>query len=129
MTDARLARLVDAVQYAVGVTVVVGVSLAPLAVTLPAGPFWVKLGLFVGGTATVGYATYLAWPTSGSDGGGSTDPHRETRLQAAIRRLPPAAWLPIAPRDRYPNWARLYLAGVVMLVTSYLLETLLGVTA
>ncbi len=127
---ARLARLVDAAQYAIGVTVIASVGFLPLAAVTPAGLFWVKFGLFVTGTVTIGYATYLAWPSSQSDlTDGSVDSTRETRLQALLRRAPPAAQFPIPPSARYPNWTKLYLSGVMMFSTSFLLEVVFGVTA
>jgi len=125
--SATVARAVDAVQYAVGLTILVAVVILPLSLLAGLGLWLVKYGLFVVGVLSGLYATFLAWPRSpealeneGADGD-------ETRVQAFIRRFPPATWYPISPRDRLRNWVRLYLATLCMLTTSFLLETVFGV--
>jgi hypothetical protein len=127
MTADRWARIVDAIQYAVGLTVLVAVGLLPVSLLAGAGLWGVKYGLFVVGTLAIGYATLLAWPRSPSDlESEGTDPS-ETRLQSLIRRAPPAAWYPLSPAERFLDWVRLYLAALFMWASSFGLEVFLGV--
>ncbi len=122
----RVARSVDALQYAIGLTVLVGGALLPLSVLLGAGLAGVKYGLFLIGVLTMGYATLLAWPRSPSDLESEGVNREETRFQALVRRVPPATWYPLAPGDRYLDWARLYLATLFLWGSSFALETLVG---
>lgn len=130
MTDDRsatVARAVDAAQYAVGLTILVAVVFLPLSLLAGLGLWLVKYGLFVVGALSGAYATFLAWPRSPEALEQEVTDREETRLQAFIRRFPPAAWYPVAPQDRLRNWVRLYLATVCMLLASFLLETVVGV--
>lgn len=124
---ARRARVVDAVQYAVGLTVLVSVLSLPVSLLFGLGLWGVKFGLFLVGIFSMGYATVLAWPTSPADLAREGADREETRIQAFVRRFPPATWYPLGPRDRYANWARLYLASLTMFVVSYAMETVFGV--
>jgi len=128
MSDpSRVARLVDAVQYALGLTVVVAVLLYPISLLFGAGLTGVKYGLFLFGVISMGYATVLAWPRSPEDLETEGVNREETWLQGLFRRVPPAAWYPLAPKERYLNWTRLYLATACMWLSSYALEAVLGV--
>lgn len=126
-SPSRGARIVDAVQYAVGLTLVAAGLILPVSLLMGRGLWGVKFGLFLVGFLSLGYATVLAWPKSPEDVGRDTHDREETRLQALLRRVPPAAWYPLPVRDRYPDWVRLYLASLTMLVVSYSLEAFFGV--
>lgn len=123
----RVAKLVDVLQYGIGLTIIAAFGLFPLSVLIGAGLGGVKYGLFLVGVLTMGYATLLAWPRSPSDLNATGSNKGETQLQAIIRRVPPAVWYPIAPADRYPDWVRLYLATLWLWGTSFALEAIAGV--
>lgn len=123
----RVARLVDALQYAIGLTGVVAGLLLPVSLLFGAGVTGVKYGLFLFGVLSMGYATLLAWPRSPSDLEAEGADREETRFQAALRRVPPAAWYPLAPKERYLDWVRLYLATICLWLSSFGLEAILGV--
>jgi|APHM01.1.fsa_nt_gi hypothetical protein len=122
----RVGRVVDALQYAIGLTVLAGGALLPISVLVGAGLSGVKYGLFLIGVLTMGYATLLAWPRSPSDLESEGVNREETRFQAVVRRFPPATWYPLAPDDRYLDWTKLYLATLFLWGGSFALETLIG---
>lgn len=122
----RVARLLDALQYAIGLTVGTAGGLLLLSIPLGVGLTGVKYGLFLIGVLSMGYATLLAWPRSPSDLNAEGVNREETRFQAFVRRVPPAAWYPLTPSDRYLDWVRLYLATLFLWGSSVALETLLG---
>lgn len=122
----RVARFVDVVQYAVGLTVLFAVSLSPISLLAGMGLRGVKYGLFLLGILSLGYATWLAWPRTPDDLAEEGNRGEETKLQALLRRLPPASRYPLAPADRARNWVRLYLASVTMLASSFAMETVFG---
>ncbi|MFW6384130.1 MAG: DUF7555 family protein [Halodesulfurarchaeum sp.] len=123
----RVARLVDAVQYALGLSAAVTVLLLPVSLAVGSGLTGVKYGLFLFGVLSMGYATLLAWPRSPSDLETEGVDREETWFQGLLRRLPPAAWYPLAPEERYLDWTRLYLATVCLWLSSFALEAVLGV--
>ncbi|MFB6070558.1 MAG: hypothetical protein ABEJ76_05985 [Halanaeroarchaeum sp.] len=124
----RVARVVDAVQYAVGLTVAAVAVLLPVSLGLGLGLYGVKYGLFVFGVLAMGYGTVLAWPRSPEDLQGEGANRHETRVQATIRRVPPAARYPLAPTERYRDWIRVYLLSLCLLGASFAMETVFGVT-
>ncbi|MFC7167167.1 DUF7555 family protein [Halospeciosus flavus] len=131
--DARatLARkLIDAVQYAVAVTVVAAVVSAVPSVLLGAGLVGVKYGLFVLGFLAFGYASFLLQPVKPWKSGGhrrDREAGEPTPFRRFVRRLPPAAWFPIEPEERFGREVKLLLASVVMLAVSYVMEVVFGV--
>ena len=122
----RLARLVDATQYAVVLTAIVAVLGAGIGVFTGDPPGTTKYVLFVSATLHVLYATLLAWPRDPSELG-SVGIEEATRLQRLIRRLPPASRFPIPVKQRYADEVRVGLAGLLMALCSYLLEAVVGV--
>lgn len=123
----RVARLVDGLQYAVGLTLTVAILSLPVSLLFGAGLTGVKYGLFLFGLVAMGYATFLAWPRSPSDLETEGVNREETRFQDLIRRVPPAAWFPLPPKERYLDWVRLYMATTVLWLSSFGLEAVLGV--
>lgn len=148
-------RVFDLAGYAVGLTLVVVAVLVPPSLLVGAGWNGVKVGLFLAGTVTFGYATLLLWPSrptvddpdrsgDGSnagpsdaavDGGvGTVEPAGEaartdTRFEAALGRLPPLQWYGLPPAERFHPGTKLYVASLLMLAVSYAMEALLGVRA
>lgn len=127
----RPKRILYAVQYAVVVTAIAFLGLTVISLPLGFGLVGVKIGLFLLGMLTMGYGTYLAWPSSPEelhDDSGTT-PEDVPRFQRKIYSVPPAASYPLHPTKRYPNWVKVYLATVLILATSFVMETVFGVVA
>lgn len=124
-------KLLDAVQYAVAVTVAAAAVSAVPSVLLGAGLVGVKYGLFVLGFLAFGYASFLLQPVKPWKDGSRWRRNRDepTPFQRAVRRLPPAAWFPVDPEDRFGRGAKLFLASLTMLATSYVMEAVFGVAA
>ncbi len=149
-------RLLDALQYAVAVLVLTTVVLGALSGVIGAGALGIKWGLFIWGTLVLGYASFLLWRGSRARGlaargiirrfrGSEQSPDEPTdrplapvsppgrsqgdptAFQRIVRRLPPAAWYPIRPRDRLSDGMRLLLASGLMFGLSIVLEVVFGV--
>lgn len=120
----------DAAAYAVGV------GLTVLAVGLVLGIAFggtLVLGkqlLFVAGWLLIAYATLRLWPSSPSDleQRPRTTQTERSRVQATIQRLPPVRWMRLPPPARRLRLGlKLFLAGFVVLVLSFLMEMPFGV--
>lgn len=127
-------RLLDLVGYAVGSTAAAVLLTAPVSFAAGRGMVGVKIGLFISGVVCVGYATVLWWP-SRSEAGTDTAPNhagrggRPTGFEAVLDRVPPWKWYGLDPRDRVDPGTKLYAAGALMFVVSFLLEAAFGVRA
>lgn len=124
----RARAWVDAFAYALAVAV--AVTLGALAIGLATGGGFVrgKVLSFVAGWLLVGYATVRLWPTSVDDLGGPSVSARGTRLEGLVRAVPPLRWIRLpAPPDRVRVAGKVFLAGVVTLAGSLLMETAFGV--
>lgn len=129
--------LVDAVGYATLVTVVALVTALVVGIATGGGFVRAKALLFVGGILLMGYATLLLWPSSPEDlasgsgpRGGETipAPADRTRLESLTRTLPPWRWLPSPPPgDGMSVGGKLFLGSLLVLLASYLMETVFGV--
>lgn len=125
-------RLLDLFGYAVGLTVVAVLLAAP--VSLAAGSGWagVKFGLFLAGTACVGYATVLWWPSRPGTDPDAT-PNRtghddlSTGFETLLGRVPPWRWYHLDPHDKFHPGTKLYAAGALMFGVSFLLEAVFGI--
>lgn len=118
------------VQYATAVTVLGFVLLT--IVSLPAGLGFVgvKIGLFLLGVLTMGYATYLAWPTSPADlEQEGSDPTRRTRFQQLVYGFPPVSWKGSHPERAVPDWVKVYAGSAMLFGWSYVMEAVFGVVA
>lgn len=129
--------LVDAVGYATLVTVVAVVAALVVGIATGGGFVRAKALLFVVGFLLMGYATLLLWPSSpedrasgtGSRGGEAIPPPADrTRLESLTRTLPPWRWLPSPPpgAEMSPG-GKLFLGSLLVLLASYLMETVFGV--
>ncbi|EMA60658.1 DUF7555 family protein [Halorubrum lipolyticum] len=126
---ATLARAwADAAAYAVALAALVtGVALA-VGIATGGGFVRGKALTFVGGWLLVGYGTVRLWPSSIEDLSGPPISARGTRLEGIVRRLPPLRWVRLpAPTDRIGVAGKVFLAGVIVLGVSFLLETGFGV--
>ena len=133
-----VAQLFDAVSYAAATTFVFGVVSGTVAVAI-GGRFapGVKYGLFVFGWIALGYGTLMLWPQAAwkdddeegrtvdlfDRAGGKPD----TRFQRLVQAIPPARFRQIPDRERLSTGARVFVAAVVMLGTSIVLEQFFGV--
>lgn len=125
-------RVLDVLMYAVSVTVVF--ALLSAIVSLPFGNVLtgIKWGLFIVGWITVAYASFQLRPTASwkrvetdeTDGSGQRE---ETRFQALIQRLPPLRRRSLPPEQRLSLPLKLFISGVFVLATSFLMETAFGV--
>ncbi|WP_232686754.1 DUF7555 family protein [Halobacterium zhouii] len=130
----QVGQLFDLVTYVVATTLLFVAASAVLAVAVGSrvAP-GVKYGLFVFGWLAFGYATYLLFPTQaweddddGRDPFG-VPPNGETGFQSLVQDLPPARFRRIQPNHRLPTGIRLFLASLLMLGTSIVLEQAFGI--
>lgn len=135
----RIARIwIDALAYAIVVTAVATAAALLVGVATGGGAVRAKILLFVAGWVLLSYATFRLWPTSIEDVESSADgqlgesipsAQDETRFQSFVRTLPPARWIqPPTPKDRVSPPGKLLFGSVLMLLLSFLMETVLGVT-
>lgn len=146
-------RLLDLAVYAVGTTVVVAAALLPPSLLAGVGLNGVKFGLFLGGVLAFGYATVLLWPSrpvedeigqrdrqgTNPEGAGrgaepiesrdEVEPREETRFESLVGRVPPLDRYEVAPADRLHPGAKLYVASLLMLAVSYVMEAVFGIRA
>lgn len=127
--DRRILRVVDALLYAVGLTLVL--ALVSALVSLPTGAGWtgVKFGLFVLGLFVFGVAALDLRPTPRwrDEPRFSLDGDGETWFQGRLQRIPPLRGNTLPPEERFSTGAKLFVAGVLTLATSFLMETVLGI--
>lgn len=128
----RLRQALDALVYAIAFVTVL-VALAAV-VSFPVGGGWVgvKFALFFVGFFLFGLSAFQLRPTPPwkEDENDTSDGERdETRFQAAVQRLPPLGRYGLAPDDRLSPAAKLFLASVVVLLVSYVMEAGFGVVA
>lgn len=118
----------DAVAYAVVLAVLVSGIAVATGIATGGGFVRGKALLFVCGWLLIGYGTVRLWPSSVEDLSGPTMSARGTRLEGIVRRLPPLRWLRLpSPTDRVRVAGKVFLAGVVVLGVSLLMETWFGV--
>lgn len=127
----------DAITYALAVTGLTGIGALLLGVATGGGVVRAKHLLFVSGWLLLAYATVRLWPTSPDDAGPS--PNRRgsesvptsrdsTRFQAVVRALPPRRWVrPPPPEKRITPPGKLLLGSLLVLLLSFLMETVFGV--
>lgn len=123
---------IDALGYAVAVAAAALLAALVAGIATGGGVVRAKGLLFVSGLALMGYATFRLWPTSPEDledaGRSIPAPTERPRFQAFVRALPPLRWLPVPPPARRMDSAsKLFVASVLMLVASYLMETAFGI--
>ncbi|EMA63550.1 DUF7555 family protein [Halorubrum kocurii] len=118
----------DALAYALAVAA--AVTLVALALGLATGGGFVrgKVLSFVAGWLLVAYATVRLWPSSVDDLEGPSVSARGTRFEGLVRSVPPIRWIRLpAPPERVRVAAKVFLAGVVTLAGSLLMEAAFGV--
>lgn len=133
-------QLIDLSAYVIALTIVVYGPALALAVTLGSSlALLVHVG-FVVGFLAFGYATYLQWPSrpwkiqvtdSGTlevkDGRSNAvvGERNETAFQRAVQQLPPLRYLERPASDRLSPGIKLFVASLVILTVSYLVESMI----
>jgi hypothetical protein len=131
--QARRARqALDVLMYAV--VWVATLVAASAVVSFPLGGGWVgvKYTLFFVGFFLFGLSALQLRPTPPwkRDGSEMTSGEREeTRFQAFVQRLPPLGRYGLAPDERLPAAVKLFVASVLALLVSFVMETSFGVAA
>lgn len=131
--------LTHGLTYALAVAAVATAGALVLGLISGGGLVHTKIFLFVSGWLLMGYAVVRLWPSDPSEvskRSGSVDPTGETigavdsgtRFQQTVDRLPPVRWLPQpSPGLQLTDGAKLFLGSVMVLLTSFLMETVFGV--
>ena len=128
----------DALGYALLVALLTTVGALVVGIATGGGFVRAKVLLFLSGFLLLGYATIRLWPTSPEDledetgvrdiAGESISVSERTRFQSLVRTVPPVRWLPPPPPARRMTPAgKLFFGSLLVLLTSYLMETAFGV--
>lgn len=129
----RLLKTLDAVFYAVAATLAFSVPLGLLSLLLYGDLVGLKFGLFFLGFLVFGLGAFKiqpARPWQDEDATGGmvvSNSRRDSRFQRAVRRVPPLDRYTLHSHEQLSDGAKLLLAGVTMLLASFLLERLFGV--
>jgi|GEM_PF-2502333 len=118
------AKTLDGLQYAVLVTAAVTLVLAPVSLLVTGDLVFAKYGLFFLGFLTVAIGSWKLRPPARNRSPSRfhvPNTRAERGFGAVVNRVPPAAWY-LDEDDRLSDGARLVVAGVALLVASYLLE-------
>ncbi|WP_254536667.1 DUF7555 family protein [Halomarina litorea] len=122
-------QAVDALGYAVAVTLTVAAVVGVLSLALGAGLNGVKYGLFVVGILLFGVATLKLRPTAPYSDARNllpTDSGEESGFQAAVQGAIPARYR-LSPDERVSDALKLFLASVLVLAVSFVMERVFGV--
>jgi hypothetical protein len=123
-------RLLEVVFWVVAVTGAVVSVAVVLGLGMEGGLTISKRILFVVGFLMFGVSSFLLRPkppTKDDDGVLDVDDPDETRVEAAIQRVPPLRSNPIPADQRVNRNVKLFLTSVAILAVSFLMETALGV--
>ncbi|WP_458207266.1 DUF7555 family protein [Haladaptatus sp. NG-SE-30] len=139
----RFRQVLDALVYGAAVTGVVFVVGGVVSLLSGRGLVGVKYVLFMAGILLFGYATLQLrpdppWDIEKTDDGGVEvvrnekkgeviGGRKETRFQAIVQQIPPLTHYSIPPEERLPSAAKLFLASIMVLATSFVMETVFGV--
>lgn len=134
-TSARV--VIDALAYAVVVTAITVIVALVVGIATGGGLVRGKALVFLGGWVMMGYATVRLWPSSREDaeprpmaqvGGSLPESPDATRFQAFVQAIPPNRWIHTPrPEHRVQLPGKLWLASVLMLLTSFLMEVAFGI--
>lgn len=131
--------LLHAVIYAVVLTGLTFIGALIVTAATGGGLVRTKVLLFGAGWLLMAYAVVRLWPTSPEDvhssdsttlnSGVGPDIENQPRIQMAISKVPPVAWLPVPPaRTQLDPRTKLFLASVFVLLTSFVMEAVFGIT-
>lgn len=123
------AKTLDGLQYATILTAVVTMIFGPLSVLLTDDLVFLKYVLFFFGFLTLAVGSWKLRPPARGNSSSRLD-IQNTRADrgfgAFVNTVPPGAWY-LAPEDRLSDGARIALAGIVLLLVSWLLEVVFQV--
>lgn len=125
----RLRQTLDALVYAVAFVAALVALAALVSVPFGWGLVGVKFALFFVGFFVFGISAFQLRPTPPWKDDDPADERGETRFQAAVQRLPPLGRYGLAPDDRLPTPAKQFLASVLVLLTSFVMEAGFGIAA
>lgn len=121
----------DAITYGVVLTVIAVLGAFVVSVTTGGGTGRANILLFVAGWTVMAYATVLLWPRKRTEekttkGYGEALPAEpRTKLHWIVSAVPPLRWLELPPPEyRLSQGGKLFVASVIILLTSFLLEYL-----
>ncbi|PSP74048.1 hypothetical protein BRC86_07290 [Halobacteriales archaeon QS_3_64_16] len=125
-------QVLDALVYSLAVTGLLTLAASVLSVGFGGGLVGVKYLLFLVGFAlfaigAIGMRPTPAWKNG--DPTGIVGPDEETRFQGTLHRLPPLRRYDLAPAERLSAGAKLFITSLLVLGTSFFLETVFGVVA
>lgn len=120
-----LRKLLDTLAYAIVLSL--AVFLATTAVSFALGGGWggVKYLLFVLGFLAFGAGAFLLRPTPPWRDEPLVKRSGETTFERFVRRL--LGGRALAPDQQYPATARVFVAGMLLLAVSFVMETVFGV--
>lgn len=135
----RLRQAVDALVYGLVFTLIAVLLGALLSFPLGLGWLGVELFLFIVGVALLGYSSFQLRPAKrwdvefDDDGFRITRPNESrvvgdrevSRFQRAVQRVPPLPTVALDPEQRLSPAAKLFVASLLLLVASILLEAAL----
>lgn len=123
-------KLADAGLYALVLTAVWTVVFLPGSLLLGGDLVGVKWGLFVVGLLALGIGSFKLRPGKqwrDDPDGVIADSRGESQIQRLVDRLPPFRDAPLQDDERLSDGLKLLLGAGCMLLTSFLLEAVLGV--
>lgn len=133
-TTLRALQALDALIYG-GAVVALLVSVSAV-VSFPVGWGWVgvKVALFFVGFLFFGVSALQLrpkppWKREESDGDSESGKRKETHFQVLVQRIPPLGRYGLAPDERLSPATKLFVASVLVLAVSYVMEAGFGVAA
>lgn len=121
---AIVAKALDGVQYAVILTVILTAVFAPLSVLLTNDLVFLKYSLFYFGFFTLAIGSWKLRPPARGNSSSRLDVENsraDTGFGAFVNKVPPGVWY-VTPADRLSDGTRITLAGLVLLLLSWILE-------
>lgn len=118
------AKALDGIQYAVILTAAVTAVFAPISVLLTDDLVLLKYVLFFFGFLTAAIGSWKLRPPARGNASARFDvpnSRAESGFGAFVNSVPPGAWY-LNPEDRLSDGARIAMAGLALLIQSYLLE-------
>lgn len=125
-----IARVVDAVTYG-AVVALIGCLISGAIGFLFLGSLnGMKFVLFIVGFVQIGVGVVELWPTDISDVENTNEqsPDELSGVQIIVDWLVPTDWLGLPPDERFEHGVRQLLAGGLMLVISFTMEAVFGIT-
>lgn len=122
-------QLLDALVYALALTATLFVGVTLVNFVLGGSWIGVKYGLFFVGIALFGLGTFKLRPKAAWKDKERIPADREgkTPFQSAMTRVSPIDPDRIAPDDPLSDGTKLFVAAVLVLLTSFLMEAVLGI--